>query len=265
MNTTQAHVNGAPADAQALLRFARAGYGHFTTMQARAGMVRGFDLHCTRLVATTRALFDADFDVDALRISLRLALAHTPDASLRISVIAGNYSARAMPSPAHIDTLVLVDPPAPEPTMPVRLKSFTHERHLPQFKHLGNFDVFHLRRQALVQGFDDAVFCTREGLLSEGPTFSLGFFADDALVWTLAPQLDGVTRQLLRQAHRAAGGHNEVEAIKVADLARFDGGFCCHSGGIWPIAAIDGMALPENPGRMKRLHALLDDTPAQPI
>ncbi|MCX7557868.1 aminotransferase class IV, partial [Xanthomonadaceae bacterium JHOS43] len=105
------------------------------------------------------------------------------DASLRISIGAANFTARAMPSPARLEVLMLVDPPAPEIIAPVRLMSTLHSRYLPQLKHGGSFDVMHLRRQACIQGFDDALLLTDDGFVAEGATFNIGFFHHAALLW----------------------------------------------------------------------------------
>lgn len=261
MSTTRAFIDGAPAEVEALSGFTRTGYGHFTTLQVREGAVRGLDLHLIRLQRATRALFDGLLDTETLRADLRRALADAPDASVRISVVAGNWNARGMSGPARIRTLILVDPPAPEPEQAVRLRSFAHERYLPRFKHLGGFELFHLRRQARMQGFDDAVLRTREGFLSEGPTFSLGFFSGAALVWTQAPQLDGITRRLLMQSDRRPA----LREISPAEVRGFDGAFCCHSGGIWPISRIDDAVLPVDDVRIAGLRARLADVPMQPI
>lgn len=261
MSDTRAFVDGRAAEVDDLIGFARSGYGHFTTLQVRGGAALALDLHLTRLQDATRALFDRMLDVEALRENLRRALAGQADASVRISVVPGNWSARGMPEPARMRVLMLVDPPAASPQAAVSLRSFAHERYLPRFKHLGSFDLVHLRRQARIQGFDDAVLRTRDGFLSEGATFSIGFFRGEALVWTLAPQLDGITRRLLMQGATPP----ELRALAPTDLRGFDGGFCCHSGGIWPISRIDDVSLPQDPARIAALRARLEAIPRQPI
>ena len=261
VSTTRACIDGEPADVEALAGFTRTGYGHFTTMQVRQGAVRELDLHLIRLQAATRALFGGRLDIEALRGDLRRALEGLADAAVRISVVAGNWNARSMSGAARIRTLILVDPPLPEPREPVRLRSFMHERYLPRFKHLGSFELFHLRRQARIQGFDDAVLRTREGFLSEGATFSLGFFSGNTLVWTQAPQLDGITRRLLMQSDPRA----QVREISPEDARGFDGAFCCHSGGIWPVSRIDEVSITVDEARIEALRARLAEIPMQAV
>ncbi len=262
---TRAFVDGEPAGEAALIRFARSSYGHYTTMQVRAGAVRGLSLHLARLEHATRYLFNTALDLTILRQHMRTALAEHSDASLRISIGARNYNARAMPSPAQIETLLLVDSPAPLRGTPMRLGTFRHVRHLPQLKHCGNFDMFELRRQAIAQGFDDALLLAPDEHIAEGPTFNVGFFQGDELIWPQAPQLEGTTLRLLRQTHENQGGRNATRAIGLDEVAKLEGGFCCHSGAIWPIATINQQTLLVNTDGLARLHRLWAEIPAEPI
>ena len=257
-------MDGTPATTDALIRFARSTYGHFTTMQVRGGGVRGLDLHLARLEHATSVLFDTALDRAVVLAQMRTALAGMPDASLRIRIGARNFSARAMPSPAQIETLMLVDQPAQPRTEPARLTSFRHQRHLPQIKHNGNFDLFELRRRALAQGFDDALWLDQHGCIAEGTTFNVGFFRDDELIWPQAEKLDGTTQQLLQRGFAAAGGQNHTCPIVLADLNTFDGGFCCHSGGIWPLATIDATTLPIHDAGMALLQRLWAEQAYEP-
>lgn len=287
MSNTRAFVNGLPADAAALARFARSGYGHFTTMQVRGGAVRGLGLHLARLEEATRVLFDAALDVEALRGQMRRALDGVADASLRVSVGAANFTARSMEAPARLEVLVLVDAPAAERVEPVRLMGVVHARYLPQIKHSGMFDLFHLRRRARGLGFDDAVLLTPEGFVVEGTTFNVGFFSGDALVWPQAARLEGVTMRLVSQAceapheamhaslrHSGFRRNDAEEGVStrvihrpatLAGITRFDGAFCCNTGGIWPIRSIDDRVLPCSEKAVQRLRHLLASVPAEPL
>ncbi|HET9047559.1 MAG TPA: aminotransferase class IV [Chiayiivirga sp.] len=265
MSDTRAFVDGEPASTAALIRFARNAYHHFTTMQVRAGAVRGLDLHLARLSQATRALFDVELDLFQLRRHLRVALAGQADAALRISIGARNYSARAMPVPAQIESLILVDSPSLPRSDAMRLMSVQHMRHHAQFKHSGLFDVFALRRQALACGFDDAVLLDDRHCINEGPTFNLGFFQDDALIWPEADKLAGTSERLLQQAWAQVGGKHVVRPITLADLQHVSGGFACHSGGIWPLSAIDSQVLPVQRDALARLCQIWDGIAAEPI
>lgn len=265
MSASQAYVDGRPADSAALIRFARSGYQHFTTMQVRAGAVRGLGLHLQRLADATGALFGVALDLTRLRTQMVLALGGRHDAGLRISIAARNHCARSMPAPAQLETLILVDPPAPARHEPVRLMSIRHQHPFPRLKHAGNFDLFHLRRQAIEQGYDDALLLDADGAIAEGPTFSIGFFAGGELFWPLADALPGTTRELLHTAWREAGGSSRFRPVATAELEGLDGAFCCNSGDIWPVSAIDDTQMPNAKADIERLRALWQAIPAEPI
>lgn len=267
VSVPRAFLNGQQADEAALIRFTRRGFSHYTTMQVRQAAVRGLTLHLARLEHATQHLFNTTLDVPLLRSQMRTALAESasPDAALRITIGASNFTARSMEYPAKIEVLTLVDPPATAPKKSTRLKSFQHERYLPQIKHSGTFDLFDLRRRALADGYDDALLTTPSGHLAEGATFNIGFFSGEQVLWPLAPQLEGTTMQLLKQGVEALGGENIVSSITLDSVRMLDGGFCCHSGGIWPIHAIDEMALPLNENCLTRLHEIWEAIPFEPL
>ncbi len=265
MNGTRAFVDGEPADSAALIRFARNGYHHFTTMQVREGAVRGLRLHLARLGETTRALFDVELKPDSIRQQMRASLNGQADASLRLSIGARNYCARAMPVPAELETLILIDPPAAVRRTPMRLLGIRHPHPFAQFKHAGQFDLFHLRRHALMQGFDDALLLNQSGEIAEGPTFSLGFFNGEALIWPQAEALASTTHQLLHEAWQTAGGRSLMRRIHISETHTFDGAFACHAGGIWPLSGIDQGAMAINEMAMARLHQCWNAIDAEPI
>src|SRR3979409_2507167 len=82
-------INGEPAGVEAVHRVATWNYGHFTSMQAREGAVRGLDLHLKRLEGASRELFGAavESDGDAVRELIRRALREERAASVRVTVV----------------------------------------------------------------------------------------------------------------------------------------------------------------------------------
>ena len=258
-------LNGAPATPEALARLAATGFGHFTTMQVRAGGVAGLDLHLARLEHATRVLFDAELAPEAVRAHLRTALGEAADASVRIAVTACNWSAREMPGPARIETLIRVSAPAAAAATPVRLRSVVHAHYLPQIKHGGNFDLLDLRRRARAAGYDDALLLDRDGHVSEGPTWNLGVVSGDTLLWPQAEQLDGVTMRLLSHVWAGAGGAVVQRPLHLAEIREPDAVFCCNSAGVWPVASIDGNALAAPGAGFARVCGALVRVPMQAI
>jgi branched-subunit amino acid aminotransferase/4-amino-4-deoxychorismate lyase len=83
-NSLRIEINGRDATAEHLGFLALINYGHFTTMQVRAGRVRGLDLHLRRLADATRELFGGGLDCEQVRDYIRHALCRTGDASVRV-------------------------------------------------------------------------------------------------------------------------------------------------------------------------------------
>ncbi|CAM5600180.1 hypothetical protein SGLAM104S_07946 [Streptomyces glaucescens] len=82
-----------------------------------------------------------------------------------------------------------------------------YERDVPQVKHVGLFGALHARRTAQLAGYGDALFVDRDGRVSEGTTWNVGFVdRDGTVVWPRAEVLPGVTMELLKQhtEHRVA-------------------------------------------------------------
>src|SRR5699024_11007880 len=77
-NEGMEQLDGTPAIAADLRALAFAGLGHFTTMRVESGGVRGLGLHLARLVHDSRALFDAELDLDVVRARIRSAIADEP-------------------------------------------------------------------------------------------------------------------------------------------------------------------------------------------
>ncbi|MFJ6867526.1 aminotransferase class IV family protein [Streptomyces termitum] len=197
-----ATLNGIPLAApDDVLPLALTSYGHFTSMRVDDGRVRGLRLHLERLARDCRAVFGTDLDIGCVRAWAREALpgrkgVHT----VRITVYdplldLGRPAASGRPS-----VLVTVRPAGTLSPPPLRAMSVPHERDQPEVKHCGLFGALRARRAAQLEGFDDALLVDRDGHLSEGVTWNVGFVdSDGAVVWPRARVLPGVTMALLRE------------------------------------------------------------------
>jgi branched-subunit amino acid aminotransferase/4-amino-4-deoxychorismate lyase len=120
------------------------------------------------------------------------------------------------------------------------VQSITYKRDLPQVKHVALFGTLQRRRQAQLNGFDDALFMDDMSFISEGPTWNVGFFDGTRVIWPNADVLLGVTMQLLKQVH------DQTVAIPVhlRDIPSFEAAFVTNvSVGVRPLSAIDGIGL----------------------
>ncbi|MFJ6569810.1 aminotransferase class IV family protein [Streptomyces sp. NPDC091292] len=237
-------LDGKPVSAEELLPLALTNTGHFTSMRVSAdGSIRGLALHMERLVRDSKVVWGADLDTGRVREYVRQGLEGRSGGPCVVRVTL--YDPQIdMGHPADADDphiLVSVRDAGALPPEPLRAKSVTYERELPEVKHVGLFGALRARRTAQLAGFGDALFVGHDGLVSEGGTWNVGFVDDEGtLVWPQAPVLPGVTVALLQQhtEHRTA----TVTLEQAKDMAA---AFATNTSiGVRPLAAIDDTEFP---------------------
>jgi branched-subunit amino acid aminotransferase/4-amino-4-deoxychorismate lyase len=260
-------LNGEPANADDLRHLVANNFGHFTSMRVVDSCVRGLDFHIERLVRSTHALFGSELDAARLRGFLRAAIdGDVGSLSLRVNVFSRAYDRINPSKPVPADVLVMVNRANEPSEIPLRVKSFAYERDAPHVKHVGTFPLFHYRRLAQQAGFDDALFVDRSGNISEGSVWNVGFFDGDSVVWPDAPQLEGVSKQLLIAGLRRNGIGCESRSIPRAALGRLRAAFFTNSAqAVRPIAQIDGIDVPLDADCYALLNACYDSNPLQRI
>ena len=259
-------LNGRVPELAELAFLAQVNYGHFTSMQVRDRGVRGFALHLQRLVEATRTLFGSELDVDRLRAQVRQILDADEAASLRITVFSLALDRAQLERPVATDVLLATDAARNPRTSPLRVQSVPHERVLPQIKHAGTFGLFHHWRQARLAGYDDAVFTTAEGEISEGSIWNIGFWDGTRVIWPGAPALPGITLQLLDAGLRANGIETVVRPVHSDRLGEYRCAFTMNSGSVGPmIESIDGHRFAIDDGLMRLLAAAYESQPLEPI
>ena len=263
----QCELNGTLASADDLRALALLNYGHFTAMQISDGRVRGLDLHLARLDAGTQALFGRPLAADRIRGYMRTALgARAGDASMRVTVYSRDFDRDRPARPSQVDVLTTVGAARRVSSAPLRLKSFRHERVLPEIKHVGTFALFHYRRLAQLAGFDDALFACHDGAISEASVWNIGFFDGSAIVWPNAPALPGISMQLLQAGLREHGVAAVSRRVAVGDIAKYRSAFLTNSScPVRPIASIDDVELAVDPELTRVLEACYVSNPLQAI
>ncbi|MFF2148581.1 aminotransferase class IV [Kitasatospora sp. NPDC058190] len=234
-------IDGAPADPARLAALGLLNYGHFTTMRAEAGRVRGLTLHLDRLVRDCRTLFGTELDRAAVRERIRAVL---PADGGPVIVRATGYDPalglERPAAPAAPALLVTTRPAATAEPGPLRVRTTVYRRELPEVKHVGLFGLVHHRRLAQLAGYDDALLTDEDGRVTEGTTWNVGFLAGNRLVWPEGLSLPGVTEALLAGAY---GGPQSREPVHASRLDEFDAAFAANAGvGVRPLAAVDGTA-----------------------
>lgn len=252
-----AQLNGEPADPDALQSLALVNYGHFTSMQVRDGAVRGLSLHLERLRTSTREMVGHDLDRERVRACVRNALGGPgASATVRVTVFSRSLDLAAPARPAAPDILVSVRPPHEADSTPLAVQSVQYERVLPHIKHVGTLGLFHHARQAQLNGYDDALFVTADGSISEGSIWNVGFFDGTRLVFPTAPALRGITIQLVCQGLDRLEIPWSQEDVRLDELARFTSAFAMNSiSPAQPIAQIDQHRLKIDDALLKHLAA----------
>ncbi len=230
-------------------------YGHFTSLQVRGGAVQGLDLHLARLSQATRELFGSELDTAQVRGWMAQALqqAGLADASLRVSVYSRRFDFRNPLAVVPVDVLVAVSLPVTL-TASKRVRSVAWQRELPQIKHVGTFGLFAERRAAMAEGFDDVLFVTADGDVSEGSTWNVAVHDGERLLWPQAPALRGTAEALLKQ-HWV--GAQQTRPLALAELDSVKAAFACNASGLWALEAIDGHVLPGSQALAEQGRAVL--------
>jgi branched-subunit amino acid aminotransferase/4-amino-4-deoxychorismate lyase len=258
-------LNGAPASADDLRHLVTTNYGHFSAMRVEEGGVRGLDLHLGRIEAATRELFGTSIERERVRQCLRRAIdGGAGPLALRVNVFSRALN-RDLPAAAvEPDLLVTVAPAASAVSAAPRVKSYAYTRTLPHIKHVGTFPLFHFRRLAQQAGFDDAVFIDEAGHVEEGSIWNIGFFDGEGVVWPDAPQLTGVSMQLLQAGLARKGIPSSVRPIPLHDIARFRAAFFTNSSvPVRMISRIDAVEFDVDASIEARLVAAYESNPPQ--
>lgn len=204
-------------------------YGHFTSMQVRDGRVDGLDLHFERLDRSSREVFGQPVSADRVRSYLRIALDHagSGDLSIRVNAFASDD--------AEPNLLIRISPPIDPGVKPLRLRAFQHERAVPHLKHTGTFDLVYYGRQAKLAGYDDAVFHTATGEISEASIWNICFAHGREIVFPSAPVLPGIRQQLLQRGLATF----TTTPVPLTDLSTYDAAYLTNSiDPALPVAAI---------------------------
>ncbi|GAA1708133.1 aminotransferase class IV family protein [Kribbella yunnanensis] len=254
-------LNGEPLPTVTSELLRATSYGHFSSLQVRDGRVDGLDLHFDRLDRSSREVFGRSLDAARIRQGLRAALADARDCSLRVNVfsLAGD-----------LDLLIRRSEPIEPGTTPLRLRPVQHQRALPHLKHTGTFDLIYHARQAVAAGYDDALFHTPAGEVSEASIWNICFARGTEIVFPAAPILAGIRQQVLQRglASVPLAGLTTFETapVPLADLAAFDAAYLTNSiDPALPVAAIGEITYAPHPESAATIAAAYASQEAQPI
>jgi branched-subunit amino acid aminotransferase/4-amino-4-deoxychorismate lyase len=203
-------IDGEPADHipvtdSSVLR----GDGCFEAVSCHDGVPFALEWHLDRMERSCRLLEMSMPDRRLLRDWCRAAAAHGGD-MLRIVVSRGD----ALPGATHGGRCIVINHDAPLRPVSVRLWPLVARWHpagepteLAGAKTLSYAPNLAATRTAVAAGFDDALLLSTEGVVMEGPTFSIGWVVGGVLETPPLDLhiLDSITRRVaLLLAHRLA-------------------------------------------------------------
>lgn len=216
---------------------ARISFGHFTTLQIRNSGILGWEYHLSRLQHATHVLFGCRLDCCQLTATIASAYRATQlkDADVKISI----FPSISLQPQSALDVLLHFTPHAVTTSHSMRLLTMCHQRALPHIKHTGIFSSFACRQHAEKQGFDDALFTTPQGFITEGTFWNIGFLDQQKVVWPRGPMLCGTQQRLLYDGLHLLGITQDYEWITLEKARSFSGAFVCNARGQRPIAQIN--------------------------
>ncbi|WP_210408240.1 aminotransferase class IV [Allokutzneria sp. NRRL B-24872] len=242
-------------------------YGHFTSMRAEGGRVRGLGLHLERLDRDARLVFGEGVDAEAVKAAIRAELGERAEAlNVRVNVFSPEVSMSTLDNIVAPTTLVTVRPAAPWPDSAMHVRSVVYERDLPQVKHVGTFGLLLQRRLARLAGYDDALFVNRSGHISEGTLWNVGFYDGSRVVLPTAPALPGVSIHLVCKGLRSMGVPVELRKLTLEDLPSFQSAFATNEAiATQPISSVDEVEFIVDDELNSLLRQAYLSNPAEPL
>ena len=258
-------LNGVAVDEAAWRNVALTNYGHFTSMLVRDGAVQGLDLHLQRLATATQELFGTSLHLSDTRAWMHDAIAAGRQwQSMRATVFSRAFNRERPADPCSADVLIATAAANQHAAPAISVATARYQRDAPRIKHVGTFGLFRQKSLAQRRGYDDVLFVDRDGAVSEGSIWNIGFYDSDGVVWPDAEMLDGVSQRLLQCGLAECGIRSARRRIDQSELADFRGAFFTNSRrAVVPIRRIDAIDYDCEPDDSAMLQRALDTQPWQ--
>ncbi len=231
-----AELDGRPVTVDELQTLALTNYGHFTSLRAEAGRVRGLSLHLDRLQRDCEVVFGAHLDRGHVRDLVRRVAPRDKISTVRVTVFDPGTEL-GNPAGAQRPSILVTQRSAGElPLPPMKAQTAVFLRDSPEVKSVSLFGSLRQRRAAQVRGYDDALFVNESGYISEGGTWNIGFFDGEHIIWPEAPCLPGVTMRLLQKPM------HKVAPVCIDDLGAMEVAFATNAAiGVRAISRINSI------------------------
>jgi branched-subunit amino acid aminotransferase/4-amino-4-deoxychorismate lyase len=239
-----AELNGAPVSPEAMHALGLVNYGHFTSMRVDEQRIRGLSQHLDRLVRDCHVLFGAVLDRERVQQFVRKAIGGRQGSFVvRVTIFDSAADLGHPGTPAEPSVLVSTRSAGTWPPTPLRVQAVAYLRALPQVKHVGLFGALWHRKTAQATGFDDALFVDGSAFVEEGPTWNVGFFDGERVLWPSGEILPGVTMTLLKQVHE----QTITAPVSLEDVGAMQAAFAANASiGVRAIGAINDITLSDD-------------------
>ncbi|TQN32636.1 branched-subunit amino acid aminotransferase/4-amino-4-deoxychorismate lyase [Haloactinospora alba] len=258
-----AELNGEPVTPEDLQTLALVNYGHFTSMRVDNQHIRGLSHHMERIAKDSLEVFGTELDRDYVRELVRHSIGNQDGAFVvRITVFDPEIQLGNPGKSSNPNVLITTRPAMALPATPLQVQSATYVRDMPLVKHIGLFGAIRHRRNAQMNGFDDALFVDQSSYISEGATWNIAFFDGENVVWPDSDVLPGVTMRLLQQVHEKT----VISPVGLKDLERIQAVFATNTTvGVRPVTAIDGVNFPAEHEIFESLRKEYEEIPTERI
>lgn len=199
-------------------------YGAFTTFVAVDGSVRRWPRHVERLAQGALRLWGHRVDEDSLREVARAHLARLGGPSTVRITLYPEHLPLAAPAQARGCRVLVSSGPTEFPYRPqpeIAVTSVAHERDLPDLKSTSLLMPIHLRRQAQLAGFDDALLRHGDRVL-EGSTWTVMVWADGEVATPDGAVLRSITADDVGEIARSLGWTFSRRPVDLPELVRAD-------------------------------------------
>lgn len=260
-------INGRPAESDDLSALAFYNYGHYTSMRIEDMYVRGLMLHMERLARDAQKVFGIDLDIDRVRELLRsFASKMDAPAIVRVTVFDSATDMNKPGKPVQPDILISARYAPANPLPPLRVESAQFQRDMPDVKNVGLFGALSKRRSAQLRGFDDALFVDYHSRVLEGPTWNIGFFDGNHVIWPKADSLPGVTLNLVKSVAAGSGLTSVESIVHVSQISETWTAFATNASiGVRPIQSIDSVELVDESPIIRDLQLLYSAIPGERV
>jgi len=183
----------------------------------------------------------------------------------RLTVIPAQFPLEACVKQSPVEDnsqLLLTVRPCPTDAVPLRLKTVIYQKAFPHIKHGGLMEGWLLKQQAQTEGFDDALWVTPAGVVTETTIANIFFILSNGQLRTPHPTqagcLPGIQRQALFLVAQEMGITVVEDRFTLAEtLSDTEGCFVTNAViGLKPVVQLDNVQLPWSSQAKTVYHAL---------